>query len=554
MSSFFSSYYMSSCAPAQVATLTLAIDDISDIDIYSGTSKTDNCKYCNYQVSWSFDGVNWSCFVDKEDAEKSLVNATSDYYVKLKVNGTIGDVTDDGDNVDYTTSIADGISLSSYCGSSTNYNPYSGLSSAIALQQSLSDAVSCMIGIPIYYFKLSPNTGSKDITFKEYALMDVEAVKQIKLIINDGTMPSSKPEFSDFGMEWQTDWETEISKSSFATAFGPTAQPMEGDLVYIPMMKRMWMVNEAYEEKNGSLMWVNTTFKVCLVKYQEKGSVDLGDMQDVVDGFVKNKYENLFSDQEGLDSGTEGTESPNYAASNLYPVFESDATRKYVTTQGTDLIKTPLYYRGTQISDLCYKFEPALLETMKQRVIYQRQYCGDEGCFSIIIGTKKGDVFDKDILQVNNIMLHVKQGQRNIVVSVPNCELSLTLLLPSSNVDLEHWFIWCRWSKSLNTCDIGAARYVYNEKIPLWKLQPAHYWFDTENPYHKAGTWNIEMASGEKGDIVLHGFPGTATNIKVLDKYNDNLSELLQQYPNNQHLLVNDTARRLVDLQGSSLG
>ena len=61
--------------------------------------------------------------------------------------------------------------------------------------------------------------------------MNVESVKQIKLIVNEGQMPSSKPEFSDFGLDWQTDWETEISKTMFATAFGITAQPMEGDLI-----------------------------------------------------------------------------------------------------------------------------------------------------------------------------------------------------------------------------------------------------------------------------------------------------------------------------------
>lgn len=123
----------------------------------------------------------------------------------------------------------------------------------MSLVQLLTESVSCMIGIPIYYFKLSANAKSKDITFKEYALMDVESVKQIKLIISDGQMPSSKPEFNDWGIDWQSDWETEISKSAFATAFGPTAQPLEGDLIYIPMMKRMWMVNEAYEEKKKHL-------------------------------------------------------------------------------------------------------------------------------------------------------------------------------------------------------------------------------------------------------------------------------------------------------------
>ena len=39
--------------------------------------------------------------------------------------------------------------------------------------------------IECYYFKLAPNANSRDLTFKEYALMDVSDVKHIKLIIND---------------------------------------------------------------------------------------------------------------------------------------------------------------------------------------------------------------------------------------------------------------------------------------------------------------------------------------------------------------------------------
>ena len=148
-------------------------------------------------------------------------------------------------------------------------------------------------------------------------------IKQLKIIIADNQMPSSKPEFNDWGIDFQTDWETEITKGSFATAFGPTAQPMEGDLIYIPMMKRMWMVNEAYEEKKDAFMWIATTFKLALVKYQEKDSVILGDAQSFVDSVVKNKYEDLFGEdsQSTLDSGEASTSAPLYAANRLYPIF-----------------------------------------------------------------------------------------------------------------------------------------------------------------------------------------------------------------------------------------
>ena len=35
------------------------------------------------------------------------------------------------------------------------------------------------------------------------------------------------------------------------------------------MMKRMWEVNSAYDEKNTGLMWRSTTWKLQLVKYND---------------------------------------------------------------------------------------------------------------------------------------------------------------------------------------------------------------------------------------------------------------------------------------------
>lgn len=546
MSSIFDNTEMS-CMPAQVAQLDLAVNSISDLQIY----KCENCVYdtSNVKVSWSYDGVNWTCFNSFSDVERATVDAKSDFYVKLKVNGVISDVTDGDDSVDYTTSIDAGIQTNS-CSSQT-YNPYSGLTSALALQQSLVESVSCMIGIPIYYFKLAPNVNSKDITFKEYTLMNIEAVKQIKLIITDGTMPSSKPEFSDFGMDWQTDWETEITKSTFATAFGTTAQPMEGDLVYIPMMKRMWMVNEAYDEKNGSLMWNSTTWKVSLVKYQEKGSVDLGDMQDTVDSFVKNKYEDLFGDEEGLDSGVEAVDQLKYNADNLYPVYESDATRKYITSEGTTLVTTKLYQRGTQVSDMCYKFDPTILSQIKNKVVYQRKYCGDTGTASLIIGLNGMTTYDTELLNIGGIVLRIKMTERRIKLMVDQSPSSIITLPVQTSATDNHYFIWLRWSKQSNIVELGASEYSYNESIPLYKLQPAHYRFDLDNPIaSKVCSWNMEMMVTDKQDIIMNGIPGTVTNIKVYDIYVNNLTEVLQQYPNNQHLLVNDTARKVIDMLG----
>ena len=545
---------ISSCAPAQQVSLSLAINDLSAISIIGcdGQAYDTSCL----SVSWSMDGVSWTCFVGYDKANKLLINSSTDYYVRYRVNGAVSDVKDGDDSVDYSTSIASGLSLPS-CGSNSNaYNPYSLVTSALTLQQSLADSVACMVGIPIYYFKLKPNANSKDLTFKEYTLMNVDDVKQIKMVVNDGQMPSSKPEFSDFGLDWQTDWETEISKTMFATAFGDTAQPMEGDLVYVPMQKRMWMVNEAYEEKNGSLMWVNTTFRVSLVKYQEKGSVDLGDMQDTVDALVQTKYEDLFGDQEGLDSGTEAADSPLPLPDAAYNLYMSDATRKYVTCEGVQLIDYKTYTKATTITERAYKFVPALLQSLDTKIVYQRKYCGDEGSFSLVIGIDGMMNYECDVLSLGNIQLHMKVNERRVVISVPQAP-SLTATMKNTEMSVEDntYFIYCRWSKKLNITELGIAQYTHADNLPIYKLQPVHYKFDLDNmTAHVADGWNIEMMQETKQDVVVKGFPGVISNIKVFDTYIDDLALLLQEYPTHQHLLVNDAVRPIVDMNGTGIG
>ena len=144
-----------------------------------------------------------------------------------------------------------------------------------------------MLGIPIYYIKVAPDLDTADYTFKEYALHNVESIKQIKLMIPDGEMPSSNPKLTEFDFDWETDWEVEISKTQFAAAFGDEAFPKQRDFIYIPMMKRMWEVNSAYDEKKDGLMWRSTTWKLALVKYNESTNVSTNEWGDVIDGWLK---------------------------------------------------------------------------------------------------------------------------------------------------------------------------------------------------------------------------------------------------------------------------
>lgn len=532
------------CNPAQLINLNIAVNDFSLLEIYNGDTLLNN-----EELDWSYsmDSVVWSCWMSYDKAGNNLFDLETDYFIRAKVNSPITKVVYNGiETNDYSTSLAKCFEFDNYIENPNQYNPYANTEYAMGLYQQLTETVNSIVGIPIYYFKLAPNVGSKDITFKEYTLMDVESVKQIKLIVNENQMPSSKPEFSEWGFDFSTDWETEISKTMFASAFGINAHPMEGDLVYIPMMKRMWMVNGAYEEKNEAFMWQTTTFKVALVKYQEKGSVDLGDTEEFINTLVANKYDDLFGNDENRQSGQETVECPEYAAMPIYPVFESDAVRKYVSMSegyfdlNGKLISSPKYNKGIVIAENMYDWTNVLNECI---IAYQTPFIGTDGTLSFIITTGNKNCEGK-LFNVGNIEININITPQKTTLSVFDI---LNLEIESNQT----YLVYIRWSKSMNLLEMSAIHYTYPSNIPLYNLQNYHYRLDVNNTKTNVTKYDIELEQCEKKDVITYSFDGKITNIKVYDRYIDNVSELIQMYPTNQHLLINDTARKFVELPGT---
>lgn len=559
----------SSCMPPQIITLTEAINDFSILQITTGSGLADNCCI---KWSYSLDGAIWSSWMPYESAASILFDFSGDYYIRFQLQDTLVNI-QYGEEIitKYSTSLPkcygndtstdgtgssngndSGSGTSSGTGSITNpnqYNPYASMDYATNLYQQLSNTATSIVGLPIYYIKLSPNAGSMDITFKEYALMGVEGIKQMKMVVTDGQMPSSKPEFSEWGFDFSTDWETELSKSDFASAFGNTAQPMEGDLVYVPLMKRMWMVNGAYEEKNEGVMWQAMTFKIALIKYQEKGSVDFGDAESFVDSLVKVKYDNLFGEDENIQSGQDTVSSPEYAALPLYPVFESDAVRKFVKHSNglkdlqAKLVSKVIHNRAMIVAETAYDWTHVIDESF---IIYQHKFCSNDATVSFII--TPGDNYCKGTL--------IKLGNVAINIDMTPTETYLTLHTSQSSVKLypnKTYLVYAQWSKDMELCELIAIEHTYPQSINLYKLQPYHWRFNIEEQQVSASRYDDEFIVETKEDVTLYSFYGKITNIKVYVKYGIDVSELIQMYPTNQDLIINDTARRFVALEGLTL-
>lgn len=494
--------------------------------------------------SWSTDMVCWTNWVGYDTYLTIGKNIESDFYLKVLIIDSISNIIiGDNANCNYTISIDNSdLFLKDFC-SETIFSPYDNLDCAMQLQQQLSDAVICMIGIPIYYFKVKPDIETKDYTFKEYSLYGVHDVKQIKLIIPDNTMPSSNPKLTEFDFEWETDWETEISKTQFARAFGDDVIPTHRDFVYIPMMKRMWEVNSAYDEKNGNLMWKSNTWKLQLVKYNEKTNVDYGSFDDLIDTIVSNKYEDIFgsyerSEQES-ESGVNQLDSPKFAATNLYNIFMEDSVRKQYTKDDINILEKNYNHRSNIVTRNIYRFR-----NDNGCITYQKNMKGDSGTLMFIMETPGylDSTVTKDILNFGEVNVYLKYSNEKFVLDFNGLTCTLN--------PFTSYMVMLKWNRDNFVSELNVYKYSYPENLPIYKVRPEMYYFDFEHPVTElSGAYNNDFEMCVDGyECQIHPYPLQMTNIRLYDTYLDkqeSIKESVKYVTNHKSCIINDLARAL---------
>lgn len=161
------------------------------------------------------------------------------------------------------------------CGCDNAYVWWKDIDCSLNWRVNIAEEMMCRMGIDAVYFFTSPK--GKDVTLKEYTIHEVSEVKNIKLILQDGELPSSNYSLNELDFQFQPDWNVEMSKSSFAAAFGESAMPKGHDFVWVPMLNRMWSVVGAWDEKKDWLMWNARTWHLTLTKYEDNQSVSKDD-------------------------------------------------------------------------------------------------------------------------------------------------------------------------------------------------------------------------------------------------------------------------------------
>lgn len=500
---------------------------------------TGECMY-----SWSSAGVCWTNWVDYNTYKNLMRVFEGDYFLRILLFGSFSKVSINGLFTKCYSICIDSTSefLKDFCGEEVLFQPYANLDCALLLQQQLADSIICMLGIPIFYFQTAPREDSADYTFKEFTLHDVVAVKQLKLMIQDGTMPSSNPKLNDFDFDWETDWETELSKTQFAKAFGDTSFPKNNDFIYIPMMKRMWQVNAAYDEKSEGLLWRSTTWKLSLVKYNDSTNIDNGNFDGIIDNWLTNTYDDIFGELENNEQERETqtfqTQSPTYAATNLYNIFNEDAVRKQYTKDSIDILDKFYCHRNNIIARNIY-----YPKSIDSTIIYQKGICGESGTIMFIIDIDNDIDIEKNILEFGNI--HIKYSGENHSISVGDL---------SYNLDKGVYIIIYKWNRDNYTTELNIYQQKYNTDIPKYKLRPESYYFDFENPQCElVGVYNNDYNMTKQEQCKILPYPVKMSNIRyynnVLD-LKESVKESIKYTTDNSKCVFNDLARPILSGHG----
>jgi hypothetical protein len=503
------------------------ITDNQQVDV------TNTCLF-----SWSNDMVCWTNWVNYSTYLKLAKSIETDFYLRVLITTSVGTVSlNDMETKCYSMCLyQENPFLEDLC-TENLFNPYQGLDCALLLQRQLSDSVICMLGIPVYYFRVKPQEETADYTFKEYVMHNVESVKQLKLMIQDGTMPSSKPQFTDLDFDWEVDWEVELSKTHFARAFGDTAFPKQRDFIYVPMMQRMWEVNSAYDEKNEGLMWRSTTWKLGLIKWNEKTNVEQGSFDDFIDNLVVNTYDNVFAElEENEQSRTTATtqvERPLNTANTLDNVFMQDAIRKQLTKNHIVISEKQINNGSVITSKNIYSFDNEGLIT------YQKGYCGENGTLSFIIEkTNNKQKGYKPIILFGNIAIETDGNSIKFGDAIASLD-------KNSNT----YIVICKWNRNTFTQEITAYPYIYPTDVPVYNIKPEMYKFDfSVIEENGVCAYNNDNITEKQSEVIVMGYPFNMTNIKLYNTYLSNeqaIKESMKYTTTNKACIFNDLARPL---------
>lgn len=144
------------------------------------------------------------------------------------------------------------------------FQPYA-VDSAIDISRNLSFNTNKLFGVDVVYFKTEPDRSSGDFIFKEWTLAKTTDRKCIKVVVPNNIFPDNKPNYTEYGVDFEVPFEIHIDHIYFQMMFGPNSQPRKRDYMFFPLTNRMYEIQGSYLFRG--FMMEPLYWKIQLTKY-----------------------------------------------------------------------------------------------------------------------------------------------------------------------------------------------------------------------------------------------------------------------------------------------
>lgn len=126
-----------------------------------------------------------------------------------------------------------------------SFKPYE-VGTAIGIAKELSLQTTKLFGHEVVYFKTEPDRDGGDFIFKEWTLFKTTDRKCVKVVVPNNVFPDNKPNFTEFGVDFEIPFEIHIDNVYFQSIFGADSQPRKRDYLYFPLTNRMYEIQGSY--------------------------------------------------------------------------------------------------------------------------------------------------------------------------------------------------------------------------------------------------------------------------------------------------------------------
>ena len=238
------------------------------------------------EFSWSFDNRSFSAYEDLTNPDNYLLITvpTPEVWTKFRYTLDTGSpVTINSialDTTNYTVPspparpnpVFNAYRIGNVKGTmflnSFNYNPYA-VGEVIQMVQGLSTIINQQFGIESNYYRATVNDFGTDVILREYALQNVQPAECVKIVVPENELPDANYNFSPFGVDFSgIPFEVHIDKKYFESIFGEGAKPQKRDIVYFPLMDKIYEVMDSYLSRN--FMQTQLFYKVALFKWSPR--------------------------------------------------------------------------------------------------------------------------------------------------------------------------------------------------------------------------------------------------------------------------------------------